>query len=437
MPRLFKRLSIKNRILKNAAWIIGCKIVQALLGVAVTMISARLLGPSNYGIINYAISVFAFILPVMQLGFDQILVREFVDRPDKEGSIIGTALCLNLLSAFVCYICALGFVLIANYDDTVTFIVCALYGINIFFQAVMMIQYWFQSKLFSKYTSLIMLGAYVVVSAYKIILLVSGKSIYWFAISETIEYALVSIAMLITLKKLSGIKLSFSRDLAVKMLKKGRYYIVSAMMVTIFAQTDKIMLMLMVGDKAVGFYSAASTCASMTAFVFVAIIDSARPSILESKHNSNDIFENNMSMLYSVIIYFALVQSLLIAVFAKPIVWVLYGSDYGESVNILRLIVWYTTFSYMGAVRNIWILAEDKYSVLWKINLSGSLCNIVLNFILIPFMGTMGAALASLITQIFTNVIIGFIMKSIRPNNRLMLRGLNPKMLINKLKKSI
>ena len=91
----------------------------------------------------------------------------------------------------------------------------------------------------------------------------------------------------------------------------------------------------------------------------------------------------------------------------------------------------------MGAVRNIWILAEDKYSVLWKINLSGSLCNIVLNFILIPFMGTMGAALASLITQIFTNVIIGFIMKSIRPNNRLMLRGLNPKMLINKLKKSI
>ena len=56
-------------------------------------------------------------------------------------------------------------------------------------------------------------------------------------------------------------------------------------------------------------------------------------------------------------------------------------------------------------------------------------------------MGIMGAALASLITQIFTNVIIGFIIKPIRYNNTLMFRALNPvylkgiaKMLLLKLK---
>jgi hypothetical protein len=37
-----------------------------------------------------------------------------------------------------------------------------------------------------------------------------------------------------------------------------------------------------------------------------------------------------------------------------------------------------------------------------------------------------GAAVASLITQFFTNVVIGFIFKPIRENNRLMLKGLNP-----------
>ena len=42
----------------------------------------------------------------------------------------------------------------------------------------------------------------------------------------------------------------------------------------------------------------------------------------------------------------------------------------------------------------------------------------------------MGAAIASLITQIFTNVIIGFIIKPIRKNNYLMIKGLNPKLLI-------
>ena len=435
--RLLNRFRLKNRILKNAAWIIVCKIIQALLSVVVTMLSARYLGPSNYGVINYAMSVFAFLLPVMQLGFDQILVSEYVDSPEKEGEIIGTAMCMNLLSAFVCYIAALGFVLIANHDETVTFIVCALYGICIFFQAIMMLQYWFQSQLLSKYTSVVMLVAYFLVSVYKIILLITEKDIYWFAISETIEYLIVSVFMLIIFKRLRKTKFCFSRERASKMLRRGRYYIVAAMMVTIFAQTDKIMLKLMIGADAVGYYSAATTCAAMTAFVFVAIIDSARPSILESKKKNPKTYEDNVSMLYSVIIYFAMIQSLLIALFAGPIVNILYGEDYAPSIDILRLIVWYTTFSYLGAVRNVWILAEDEYKVLWKINLSGSLLNIVLNYFLIPVMGTMGAALASLLTQIFTNVIIGFIIKSIRRNNYLMIRGLNPVMLIKKLKASL
>ena len=41
-----------------------------------------------------------------------------------------------------------------------------------------------------------------------------------------------------------------------------------------------------------------------------------------------------------------------------------------------------------------------------------------------------GAAIASIISQFFTNVITGFIFKPIRRNNYLMLKGLNPKVII-------
>ena len=44
-----------------------------------------------------------------------------------------------------------------------------------------------------------------------------------------------------------------------------------------------------------------------------------------------------------------------------------------------------------------------------------------------PVCGAMGAAIASLFTQFFTNVILGFIIRPIRKNNELMLRSLNPK----------
>jgi hypothetical protein len=44
---------------------------------------------------------------------------------------------------------------------------------------------------------------------------------------------------------------------------------------------------------------------------------------------------------------------------------------------------------------------------------------------MIPSFGARGAAMASLVTQIFTNVIIGFIIKPVRRNNYLMIQGLN------------
>ena len=96
------------------------------------------------------------------------------------------------------------------------------------------------------------------------------------------------------------------------------------------------------------------------------------------------------------------------------------------AVSALQLVVWYTTFSYLGSVRNIWILAEGQQKYLWIVNLSGASLNVLLNYVLIPYYGIMGASFASLVTQIFTNVIIGFIIRPIRENNRIMIQSLNP-----------
>ena len=69
----------------------------------------------------------------------------------------------------------------------------------------------------------------------------------------------------------------------------------------------------------------------------------------------------------------------------------------------------------MGAVRNVWILAEEKYSRLWIINLCGAVSNILLNLCLIPLWGARGAAVAAVAAQIIANFIVGFIMKGFAP----------------------
>lgn len=416
---------------KNASWIIGCRVIQSILSLVVTMLTTRYLGPSNYGLISYAASVTSFMLPVMQLGLRNTLVQEIVNDPESEGTILGTSLVMNLISAVFCIIGIFTFTLIANRSETTTIIVCLLYSTNLIFQALEMVQYWFQAKLLSKYQAIISLLAYVLISAYKAYLLITGKDVYWFAISYALDYMIISFCLIGFYRRLGGQKLHFSYSTARRLFAKSRYFIVSSLMVTIFAQTDRIMLKLMINNEATGFYSAAVSCAGMTGFVFSAIIDSARPGIFESKRASDHLFENGLKALYSSVIYLSLAQSIIFTIFARVIILVIYGNKYLESVSALQLVVWYTTFSYLGSVRNIWILAEGQQKYLWIINLSGASLNVILNYVLIPHHGIIGASFASLVTQIFTNVIVGFIIKPIRANNRIMIQALNPKPILS------
>lgn len=134
------------------------------------MLTARYLGPARFGLINYAASLTAFFLPFMQLGLNSILVQEIINKPDEEGKTLGTSIVLCLCSSVLCVAGIFTFSLFANANERDTIIVCLLYSTILIFQAVEMIRYWFQAKLLSKYISLVMLAAYLVVSVYRIFL---------------------------------------------------------------------------------------------------------------------------------------------------------------------------------------------------------------------------------------------------------------------------
>lgn len=424
-----------NKVAKNAVWIIGIRIIQSIVALLINMLTARYLGPSNFGLITYASSLVAFVLPIMQLGFSNVLVQEIVNDSEKEGTILGTSITLSIVSSICCIIGVTSFAFVTNANESTTVLVCFLYSLILIFQACDHIEFWYQAKLLSKYTSIISLISYIVVSLYKIYLLIAAKNVYWFALSNALDYALISIGGLILYRKIGGRKLAFSWDIGKRMFSKSKHYILSSMMVTIFAQTDKIMIKMMMNESATGYYGAAVACAGMTGFVFNAIIDSFRPSIFEGQKENEGVFKYRLTMLYSIIIYLSIVQSAIMTILSKWIIYILYGNAYNSAISALQIIVWYTTFAYIGSVRNIWILAYNKQKYLWQINMSGAIANVILNMFLIPIMGINGAAIASLITQFFTNVIVGYIIKPIRPNNHIIFEALNPKYLIYAIEK--
>ena len=420
IKRLLNRFK-GNKEAKNAGWLISGKIIQMILSFLISIFTTRYLGPGNYGLINYGAAYVAFFMSLCTLGINSVIIKDFVDDPAHQGEAIGTAIILRLLSSVFSAVAIVCIVLIIDKNEAQTIYVVALCSLALIFHVFDTLNYWFQSRYQSRIVAIATLVAYLGTSTYKIILLITNRSVEWFAFATSIDYIVYAIVIILSYKRNSGPKLSFSIKKAKELLGKSYHYILSGMMVAIYGQTDKLMLKQMLDQTSVGYYSLASSINTMWVFVLAAIIDSIYPTIMGLYKADKKAFERKNRQLYAIVIYVSFFVALLFMLFGKQAILILYGEKYVEATAPLRIITWYTIFSYLGVARNAWIVCENKQRYLKYMYLGAAIINVGLNYIMIPIWGASGAALASLITQIMTCMILPIFISDMRPNVKLMI----------------
>jgi O-antigen/teichoic acid export membrane protein len=86
--------------------------------------------------------------------------------------------------------------------------------------------------------------------------------------------------------------------------------------------------------------------------------------------------------------------------FAKPIIDVIFGGNFLEAVPSFQIIIWVVALNLMGISLPHALMTHDRYSY-FRVNLYCGILNIILNFIFIPILGIMGAALSYLLSTFF------------------------------------
>lgn len=415
---------LKNKTVRNAGWIIGGRLTNKLLVFIVGILTARYLGPANNGLLDYAVAYVTFCASLCTLGIPSVIIKNFVDHPEEEGQAIGTTLVLRLGASLLCAAAVIGMVSVVDRGEPLTILVVALSCISLVFRSFETFKQWFQSRLQSKYAAFATVIAYAVCSAYKIFLLAQGKTVAWFAAATSVEFLVLGAILLLAYRKMGGQALSFSWKKAKQLLVVSSSFLVSGLMISIYASTDRLMLKQMMDGTAVACYSLAVTLSTTWGFVLEAVNDSAYPTILQSYGRDMAVFNKRNRQLYALVIYGSLAVSLLICLLAEPIVLILYGEAYAPAVMPLRIVVWYTTFSYLGGARSAWIVCENKQRYLKYLYAAAAAINVALNWLLIPIWGPSGAAAASLATQIATTVLLPAMIPQLRPNAKLMLEAL-------------
>ena len=170
----------------NSGWMMAQQIYSMLLSLVVGALSARYLGPSNYGLINYGASIISFFTIISRLGMDSVIINEMLKAPEKQGTYLGSALVLRLLTSIASVFMVMGIIRVIEPGNIELYIVTLLQSIAIIMQTYEVLTYWFQMELKMKFVSIATMIALTVVAVWRVSLLAAKASVYYFAFSYSI-----------------------------------------------------------------------------------------------------------------------------------------------------------------------------------------------------------------------------------------------------------
>ena len=124
---------LKSGNIRNSGWIIGQQIFQMLIQM-VGVITARYLGPRNYGSLNYTASFVAFFSSIATLGMDGVIIKKLIDNQDKEGLYLGSSMAFRLIASVLSIFSVTIVVCHLNPNDSTKLILVFLQSLQLSFR---------------------------------------------------------------------------------------------------------------------------------------------------------------------------------------------------------------------------------------------------------------------------------------------------------------
>lgn len=389
------------KILINIGWLFIDKIFRVGLNFLINVWIARYLGVELFGLWNYSIAFVALFSILSTLGLDSIVVKALKNEFARKDNILGSAFILKLTGGVLALLLAAVTISIIRPGDVVLNFLVILTASNFIFQSFDVIDLYFQSQMQSKFTVYARTGSFLIVAFLKIFLLLNQYSVTAFALAALVETALGALLLvfvfIINKQHIKAWRIDYS--LLSKLVTDGLPLMFAGMVILIYMRIDQIMLGNMVGDEAVGIYSAAVRLSEAWYFIPLIITNSTFPAIIDAKKIDQESYMNKLQKLYDTVAWLGISVAIVISLLADHIILMLYGTSYQDAGIILALHTWTSVFVFLGFACGNWFVIENLQKYAFYRTALGAFINVILNIILIPKYEGVGAALATLVSQ--------------------------------------
>jgi len=389
-------------IFKNSFWLTLSEVFTKGVSFVIFILLARHFGPEIYGQWAFALGFVGLFAILVDFGFTTLTIRELAKDKSKTSQYVDNILAMKLiLGLIVLFLIFIVSQFLNENEQTLKLIYfLGLYVVvnnfATFFQSVF--------RAYEKmYYETICRGVQGI-----ILLLLSVFFIANSASILTISYVYIFSAIIAFLLSLFFIRCYFEKfflrvkwKICKEILKESWPFLFSGIFYMIYFKIDSVMLGLLSNMKEVGYYGAAYNLLIAVFIVFEIITMSFLPKMSYFYKTNNEKFKSLFKKFKLVLLSAAAFFAVFLFIFSGSLIFLFYSENYSISAVILKIFSFLVLFRFLSYAFGWFLTFADEQRKKLKILGVSALLNIILNYFLIIQYQALGAAISTLVTELF------------------------------------
>jgi PST family polysaccharide transporter len=390
-----------SKELQNLFWLFFDKLIRIVLSIYFWSWLAKTFDQTLFGVLGFSLSLVTFFTPISNLGLKDIVIKKLVSEPLNASKTMWNSFVLLNFGSILSFVMITVTVLILFPDDRFTQLITIILASSLFIKFAEIAWFYFESEVKFRYIIKIQLTCFTLFIFLKILFTNIHHSLELIAFLTAFESFVVGAWSIYTLNK-KGIRIRFEKTKLknlILLLRESTPLLFSGIAIMIYMKIDQIMIGKIIGFEEVAVYTTALKFSEVWYFIPAVISATFYPKLIKIRKNRatkhyNQFLESMTNINVAISIIIAILTSFL----SYHLISFLFGDEYMKSALILSIHIWAIIFVGIGVSGGNWFVLENKQEAYFLRTLAGAFFNIILNIMLIPYYGGVGAAISTVLS---------------------------------------
>lgn len=400
---LFFIKELKNMSKVRSSLFLFCaRVFNAGSQFVLVIVVSRALGPEEFGLFSFLSATVLIGYTLGNFGLDTYMVREISKGNILIKDSIGHFFLLKVCMAFITIFLFAVFFILYPLNQKTSFLFMV-YSLSILFR-VPAETLWYAGDGCGRFEihSILWLMNNLLKMVSGVCAIFGGggidKLIYALVAADAIALA---VSWFIFSKTIGPFSLWFDLKSMVEILRKVWLIALGGFLGVFYFRLDTLMLEAMKGNLIVGFYSAAYRVFEIFSIFPGTMLLVFFPLLSRSHGKGQEVFQKHFSQGIFILGFTGFFAGCLVYYFSPWVIHTMYGEAYGYSVSVLRILAGVIFFYFINFHFGLALVSMGKERQNLFFLLFSTFLNFVLNLIMIPSYEHIGAAWATMFSEIF------------------------------------